>query len=247
MSEAKKGKKKRPAASSDAGGRAADKAPAVKAVESVKEEKAPPAKSAPVKAAAKSHAEPAHAEPAQTTEAADAGEVFALMGYFKTPGELYHACEELRDAGYQRYDAHTPFPVHGLEKAMGLPPTKFPYLVLSGGIFGLVGAISLAYYTQAVDYPQNISGKLPFSYQAYIPIFFELTVLAAGLTCFFGLWAWLKLPSPYHAAFSHPSFHRFSDDAFFIAVEAADPKYDTEKTKAMLEKLGCLELEEVRS
>lgn len=251
MSEAKKGKKKRPA--QGGGARAAEKAPAVKVAPKAPEEKAPPAKAAPAALVTKEeHVEekPHKAPPppaSDSVEAGEAGDVFALMGYFSTPGELYHACEELRDAGYKRFDAHTPFPVHGLERAMGLPPTKFPYLVLTGGISGLVGAIWLAYYTQAVAYPQNISGKLPFSYQAYIPIFFELTVLAAGLTCFFGLWAWLRLPSPYHASFSHPSFHRHSDDAFFIAVEAEDPKYDAEKTKAMLEKLGCLELSEVRS
>jgi hypothetical protein len=175
------------------------------------------------------------------------GETFALMGWFSTPGELYHACESLRDAGFKKFDAHTPFPVHGLERAMGLPPTKFPYLVLGGGVTGLAFAIWLAWYTQGVDYPQIISGKLPFSYQAYIPIFFELTVLLAGLTCFFGLWAVLKLPSPYHPSFHHPSFHRHSDDAFFIAVEAKDPKYDREKTKDMLEKLGAKELQEVPS
>lgn len=242
MADSKKNKKRKtPTPTSE-------KAPAVRAVESAAEEMAPPVKAAPVAKVApvRDHGHDDHDSP-RAKAPAELTEVAALMGYFKTPAELYHACEELRDAGYKRFDAHTPFPVHGLERAMGLPPTKFPFLVLAGGVGGLVGAISLAYYTQAVDYPQNISGKLPFSYQAYIPIFFELTVLAAGLTCFFGLWAWLKLPSPYHAAFSHPSFHRHSDDLFFIAVEAADPKYDSEKTKAMLEKLGALELEEVRA
>lgn len=227
MSDVKKGKKKKPGAAAPEP-RAAEKAPAV--------EKKPPAEKAPPAALAKADA-----------PAASRGELFGLMGWFKTPGELYHACEELRDAGFSRFDAHTPFPVHGLEKAMGLPPTKFPYLVLGGGVTGLAFAISLAYYTQAIAYPQNISGKVPFSYVAYIPVFFELTVLLAGLTCFFGLWAWLRLPSLYHPTFAHPSFHRHSDDAFFIAIEATDPKYDREKTTAMLEKLGALELQEVRS
>jgi hypothetical protein len=244
VSDAKKKKKRSQAGAARA---AVDKAPAVKAAPQPAEEKAPAKVVAPVKQPVKAEEKPHKAAPPPESPAEEQGDVFALMGYFKTPGELYHACEELRDAGFKRFDAHTPFPVHGLEKAMGLPPTKFAYLPLVGGVAGLTGAISLAYYTQAVDYPQNISGKMPFSYQAYIPIFFELTVLLAGLTCFFGLWAWLRLPSPYHAAFTHPSFHRCSDDAFFIAVEADDPKYDSEKTKAMLEKLGALELEEVRS
>jgi hypothetical protein len=174
-------------------------------------------------------------------------DLFGLMGWFPTPAALYHACETLRDAGYREFDAHTPFPVHGLEKAMGLPKTKFPIMVFGAGAGGLVGAVALAYYTQEVWYPQNISGKVPFSWQAYIPIFFELTVLAAGLTCFFGLWAWLQLPTFSHPTFSHPSFHRHSDDAFFLSVEAKDPKFDREKTRAMLENLGAHELQEVRS
>lgn len=236
-----KKKKRKPAAGTPAA--AVEKAP-------VAAEKAPVAKAAVVD---ESESAPVSA-PAASSAAAESsggviagGDLFGLMGWFPTPAELYQACEVLRDAGYKEFDAHTPFPVHGLEKAMGLPPTKFPFIVFGGGVFGLTGAITLAYYTQEVWYPQNISGKLPFSWQAYIPIFFELTVLAAGLTCFFGLWAWLKLPMPSHPTFQHPSFHRHSDDAFFISVEAKDPKFDREKTKAMLEKLGILELQEVRS
>src|SRR4051812_3809352 len=99
--------------------------------------------------------------------------VHALMGWYETPGELYKACEALRDAGYQRFDAHTPFPVHGLEHAMGLRPSRLPWIVLGGGLFGLVGSVLLAWYTQGLDYPQNISGKEAFSFQAYIPVFFE--------------------------------------------------------------------------
>ncbi len=177
----------------------------------------------------------------------EANEVFALMGYFLTPAELYHACEKLRDAGYKHFDAHTPFPVHGLERAMGLPPSRIPWVVLTGGITGLASAVSLAWYTQAYDYPQNISGKLPFSYQAYIPIFFELTVLFSALFCFFGLWVMNRQPTYSHPVDTHPSFHRATDDAFFIAIEAKDPKYHPVKTKKMLEELGAKELEEVRS
>ena len=221
------------------------KAPAGGAVSSAA--KPAPAEAAPIAVAKAAPSENDSAPSEGDAMPIPASELFGLMGWFETPAELYHACETLRDAGYKQFDAHTPFPVHGLEKAMGLPRSKFPLLVFGGGVFGLVNAISLAYYTQAVWYPQNISGKLPFSYQAYIPIFFELTVLFAGLTCFFGLWAWLRLPTFYHPTFQHPSFHRHSDDAFFIAVEAKDPRFDRETTKAMLETLGVKELQEVRS
>jgi len=172
---------------------------------------------------------------------------FALMGYFLTPAEIHRACEALRDAGYRRFDAHTPFPVHGLEKAMGLKASPLPWLVLGGGATGLVSAILLAWYTQLHDYPLIISGKPSFSYQAFIPIFFELTVLFAALTCFFGLFALGRLPSFFHPTMTHPSFPRATDDAFFISVEASDPKYDSAETRNLLQRLGAQGIREVSS
>ena len=174
------------------------------------------------------------------------GDVWGIMGFFETPAELYHACEELRDAGYKTLDAMTPFPVHGLEKAIGIQPTKLPFFVLGGGITGLSGGIGLTYYTNW-DYPLNISGKVPFSYHVYIPVYFELTILFSALTCFVMLWALCKLPSFFHPTMRHTSFARSSDDAFFVTIEASDPKYDADETRKLLEKLGAKEVEEVHS
>jgi hypothetical protein len=170
---------------------------------------------------------------------------FALMGYFTTPKDIYHACEALRDAGYIRFDAHTPFPVHGLEKAMGIKPSPMPWIVLGGGITGFVSGILLAWYTQAVAYPLDISGKPPFSYQAYVPVIFELTILFAALSCFFGLFVVGRLPTFFHPTMTHPSFHRASDDVFFVTVEASDPKYDARETRSLLTRLGAKEISEV--
>ena len=172
---------------------------------------------------------------------------FALMGYFTSPADIYHACEALRDAGYSRFDAHTPFPVHGLEKAMGLKPSPMPWLVLVGGVTGLVSAILLAWYTQLYDYPLIISGKPSFSYQAFIPIFFELTVLFAALTCFFGLFVISRLPSFFHPTMTHPNFPRATDDAFFISVEVSDPKFDATETRSLLQRVGAQGIREVFS
>jgi hypothetical protein len=130
---------------------------------------------------------------------------------------------------------------------MGLRRTRFPYVVLAGGLAGLASALLLAWYTQLIDYPVIVSGKPAFAYQAFVPIFFELTVLGAALTAFFGLWAVNGLPRFHHPAFTHPSFHRATDDLFFLTVEVTDPKYDPTATKALLTDLGIHELEEVRS
>ncbi len=187
-----------------------------------------------------------HGEPVAVLPEPEKGEVWGIMALFETPAELYHACEELRDAGYRTLDAMTPFPVHGLEKAIGIKPTRLPFLVLGGGITGLSSGIALTYYVN-VDYPLNISGKVPFSYHIYIPIYFELTVLLSALTCFFALWALCKLPTFFHPTMRHPSFARSSDDGFFVTIEATDPKYSADKTRALLEKLGAKEVEEVHS
>lgn len=186
-----------------------------------------------------------HGAPSADAEP-EKGDLWGMMGLFETPEQLYHACEELRDAGYKAIDAMTPFPVHGLEKALGLKPTPLPWYVLGGGAAGLSGGIALTYYVN-VDYPLNISGKVPFSWHVFIPVYFELTVLLSALTCFFGLWAICRLPTFFHATMRHKSFTRFSDDGFFVTIEASDPKYDADETRKLLEKLGASEIEEVHS
>ncbi len=172
---------------------------------------------------------------------------FGVVAVFDTPGELYHACEALRDAGYKSFDAHTPFPVHGLEHAMGIPASKIPWISLAGGIFGLTGMIWLAYYSQQQAYPLNISGKEPFSWQAFVPLFFEMTILFCALFTFFGLWGMNKLPTFWHPVMTHPKFPSATDDKFLISVEAKDPKYDLTATGALLAKHGAHDVEEVMS
>ena len=171
--------------------------------------------------------------------------VFAVVGMFQTPAEIYNACEHLRDQGYRDFDAHTPFPVHGLERAMGLKPSPIPWIVLGGGITGLASAVLMQWWMGGIDYPWNISGKPPFALQSSIPIIFELTVLLSAFGAFFGTWALCRLPMPFHPVMQHPSFYRASDDRFFVSVESKDPKFDTARVKAALEKLGAQEVVEV--
>jgi hypothetical protein len=173
-------------------------------------------------------------------------EAWGMVGMFETPEELYHAAEGLRDAGYKGIDAMTPFPVHGLEKALGIKPTKLPWIVLAGAAAGLSSGILLTWYVN-YDYPLNISGKRPFSWHVYIPVYFELTVLFSALTCFFALWVLCQVPRFFHPTMRHKSFPRATDDGFFLTVEATDPKYDAAETRSLLEKLGAVEIEEVHS
>ncbi len=174
----------------------------------------------------------------------DGTKPFALVGWFETAADLYHACEKLRDAGY-KMDAHTPFPVHGLEKAMGVPPSKLPWIVLGGAFFGGTGAFTLQWWIHAVEYPQNISGKPFFAFQAYVPVTFELTVLFSAFAAFFGLWALCRLPQFFHPVMQHPSFDRATDDRFFVSIETNEPGFDLDRARALLAKLGAHEVTEV--
>jgi len=180
-----------------------------------------------------------------TTKAARGPAVGAVVGWFDTPAALYHACEHLRDQGYRDFDAHTPFPVHGLEKAMGLKPTPLPWIVFFSGATGMALAVLMQWWMGGVDYPLNISGKPPFALQSSIPIIFELTVLLSAFGAFFGTWALCRLPKPFDPVMQHPTFYRATDDRFFLAVDAKDPKFDTTKVKTTLEKLGAQEVLEV--
>jgi len=171
---------------------------------------------------------------------------YGLVGVLDTPAQIYHLCEKLRDEGYKNFETHTPFPVHGLESAMALPASKVPWISLGGGIFGVAGMVLLTWFTNH-DYPLNISGKQPFSWQVFIPLFFEMMVLFASFGTFFGMWGLNKLPTFFHPVMQHPMFPRASDDKFLIAVEATDPRYDAEKTRALLEKHGAHDVAEVLS
>ena len=175
----------------------------------------------------------------------DPQKTFALVAHYGTPAALYHACEKFREGGYRKFDAHTPFPVHGLEKAMGVGPSRVPWIVLVCGIAGGVLGIVMQWWTSVVDYPMIIAGKPFFAWQAYVPITFELTILLSAFGAFFGMWGLNLLPRFYHPVLKHPSFHRATDDLFFISVETTDPKYDPRATRKIFEQTGAREILEV--
>lgn len=170
---------------------------------------------------------------------------WGLLAQYNTAAEVYHACEQVRDAGYTKWDSCTPFPIHGIEKAMGLKPSNLPWFVLCGGFTGFATAMSFMLWTSVADYPLNIGGKPMWSIPAYIPVTFEFTVLLSGLTNFFTLWFLCRLPQLYHPAFKSKAFEKVTDDKFFIMIEATDSKYDLAKTKALLQSTGSSLIEEL--
>ena len=170
---------------------------------------------------------------------------WGLLAKYETPAAVYHACENVRDAGYTKWDACTPYPMHGLDKAMGIKPSVLPWFVVTAGIIGGVFAMTFMIWTSAFDYPLNIGGKPTWSVPAYIPITFELTVLFSCLTAFFGLWGLCRLPALYHPAYRSKEFEAVTDDKFFIMIETKDPKFDMEKTKKLLQDSGASLVEEL--
>jgi len=171
-----------------------------------------------------------------------------LWGYlveFETPEALVAAARRMREAGMTRWDAHSPFPVHGLDEAMGLPRTRLPWVVFVGGLVGGCCGLLLQWWMNAVDYPYLVSGKPFFSLPASIPVMFELTILFSAFGAFFGMLAANGLPLPYHAVMTSPRFHRATADRFFISIEANDPRLDGADAKQLIESLAGGRAEEI--
>jgi hypothetical protein len=148
------------------------------------------------------------------------------------------AAARVRDAGYKRWDTHTPFPVHGLNDAMGLKLTKLPLLTLAGGLTGLTGFMFIQWWMNAVDYPIIISGKPMWSIPANIPVAFEGTILLAAICTFLGMLALNNLPMHYHPLLNVKRFKGATTDRFYISIEAADARFDEAETLAFAESLG---------
>ncbi len=165
----------------------------------------------------------------------DGPALWGVIAEFASPQDLVRAAARVRDAGYTRWDAHTPFPVHGLDGAMGLRPTRLPYLVLAAGIVGCTGGSLMQYWMNAVDYPLIISGKPFNSLPANVPVTFELTVLFAALAAFLGMLIGNALPRFRHPLLRNAQFRRATTDAFFLAIEAADPRFDLANVSRLLE------------
>jgi hypothetical protein len=168
---------------------------------------------------------------------------FGVLAEFPSPAQLYRACERVRDAGYTRWDAHSPFPVHGLDGAMGLRRSRLPWIILVLALGGAATGFLLQTWVHSVAYPLTISGKPHFAWPAYVPITFELGVLGGALGAVFGMFGLNQLPRHHHPIFGSARFARFSDDMFFISIESTDPKFDAVATSRLLEAVGASHVE----
>jgi hypothetical protein len=163
---------------------------------------------------------------------------WGVLAEFANPAELLHAAQELHKLGYRKFETWSPFPIHGMDDAMGLTGSKVPWLTLGGGLTGLTIGLLLQWWTGAVDYPLVIGGKPYFAWQFATPVTFELSILLSAFGTVFGMFALNGLPRPYHPLDRVARFRRVTDDGFFLSVEVADPLFDMERTHNQLAHLG---------
>lgn len=156
-----------------------------------------------------------------------------------------HACAKVQDEGFDHWDAHTPFPVHGLDKAMGLRRSMVSLFVLVMGLSGAVLGMLMQWWVAEVGYALVISGKPFFSWPAFVPIMFECGVLGGASGAVLGFLIMARLPRHHHALFNSERFAKVTDDTFFISIEAGDPRYDSVKTPQLLKDLGADHVEAI--
>lgn len=168
---------------------------------------------------------------------------FGLMAEFDSPEAIVHAAQKAYDAGYRKIEAYSPFPVHGLDEAVGFPKNRVSTLVLIGGLIGATAGFSMQVIGLTYHYPFLIGGRPLFSWPMFIPITFESGILFASLSAFVGMFALNGLPMPYHPVFNVERFcEKATRDGFFLTVESGDDRYDEAETKAFLEGLGATQV-----
>ncbi len=165
-----------------------------------------------------------------------------VAGLFDDAESLLRAAERVRDAGFRRWDCHTPFPVHGLERAMGTRPSPVPSLAIAAGFAGLAAAVLLTGGISALVYPLHVGGKSLFSWPAFVPVWFELFVLFAALAALGSLLLLGRLgrwSSPLHDA---GVMKEITSRRFALVMDAGDPAFSEASARALLEAAGCRDI-----
>ncbi|HXN32481.1 MAG TPA: DUF3341 domain-containing protein [Polyangiaceae bacterium] len=169
-----------------------------------------------------------------------------VLAEFDSAHDVLHAAQKVRDAGYARWDTHSPFPVHGMDRAMGLKDSKVGWIVIVFALTGLSGAYVMMQWMNGIDYPLIIGDKpggSPGTLPSMVPILFELTILLSAFGAVLGMLHLNRLPRHNHPLFESERFRQFSDDRFFISIEADDPKFEMVKTRSLLERAHAKHVE----
>ncbi|TVQ63441.1 MAG: DUF3341 domain-containing protein [Phycisphaerales bacterium] len=164
--------------------------------------------------------------------------VHGIMAEYDSAADVYHAAEQVRDAGYTKWDVYTPYPIHGMEHAMGVKRTFLPLVVAGGGFTGVGLGFLMQWWISGVDYPLMKQGKPYAAWEPFVMVSFELGILFAAFTALFGMLALNGLPRWHHPLMLKERFLRASDDRFIIVIEAEDKKFDPDATVKLLEDAG---------
>lgn len=180
----------------------------------------------------------------EVAEPESGADVHGIMAVYTTPADAMHAAEQVRDAGYKRWDVHTPFPVHGMDDAMGMKNSKVGWFSFTGGVTGYTLGMLMIYWMNAVDYKIVIGGKPMFSPFYAFPVSYECTIL---LTAFFTLggMAFLnRLPKLHNPLLKNRTFCQgATHDKFIVVIETSDPRYSSVETRDLLADTECSHIE----
>lgn len=168
--------------------------------------------------------------------------VFGLMAEFDRPERLIEAVRRAREAGFERVDAHTPFPIEGLAEQLGFHDQRVPWLTLLGGIVGAAVGYGLQVYTNQA-FPLDIGNRPLVAPPAFMLITFELMVLGAVLFAIVAMLVFNHLPRLNHPLFDVDSFRLASTDKFFLVVLSNDPRFDRRRTRAFLRSLDPVRID----
>lgn len=169
----------------------------------------------------------------------------AILAQFDTPADAMHAAEKVRDAGYRHWDVFTPFPVHGMDAAMGLKNSKVGYFTFVGGVTGLFTGMLMIWWMNGYDYQIVVGGKPLFSPLFAFPVSYELTILFASFATLFGMFGINRLPRLYNPLLKNRTFKAVTHDKFMLVIETTDPKYSATETRRLLEGTGSKHIEMV--
>ena len=169
--------------------------------------------------------------------------IYCLLAEFQNPKDLINAAYKINEEGYINFDCFTPFPVHGLDDAMGLKRSIIGYIVAIGCISGASAGLLLQGWVSAIEYPLIISGKPFFSWQAFMIITFVLMILGGAFSAIGGMFHLNRIPTFYHPLFNSENFKKTTDDGFFACIEYTDPLFDIDDTMDFLKSIGGTNIE----
>ena len=173
------------------------------------------------------------------------GKAYGIIAEFDNTADVLHAAQKVRDAGFRKWDVFTPFPIHGMDRAMGLKNSKVGWFAFVGGATGCTTGMLMIWWMNAVDYKILVGGKPMFSPFGAFPPSYELTILFGAFGAILGMLFLNRLPKLHHPLFKHKRFALATHDRFFVVIETADPKYSPTETRKLLETAGSAHIDMV--